>query len=214
MFNPQKPFGKFSPPWRGVFYEQNGRYYTKDHQEVDQDGRPIEVENGKSEDYGLPEPEQIKNGDAGEGIMIPLDDLLEKVNMPFMAFKKAARAHLGDATPALKADIIAALKVKAAAAQKVPPPPPNGAPAPSKASTTKETVASNGVDIVAWVDKRIAKQYLMGDVYKAIKLLYNKVVSNERDAVNFLIDEGVIAPEFARNAGSALTWDGMQGGQG
>lgn len=208
MFNPHKPHGKFSPPWKGIFFEQNGRYYTKDHSEVDQDGKP--VENGKTESVLDPKPHSVKNGADGEPL-IPISDLLERLNMPFMAFKKAARAHLGDKTPALKADIVTALKEKAATA-KEPPPPSKGAPAPSQASA-KGKVASNGVDIVAWVDKRIGKQYLMGDVYKAIKELHNKVVGNERDAVNFLIDEGVVPAEFARNAGAGLTWEGVGGGQ-
>lgn len=212
MFNPQKPYGKFCPPWRGVAFEQNGRYYTAEHREVDQDGRPladvIVVENGKEPDYGLPEADKPKNGNHDIGPVIPIADLLAATNMPFMAFKKAARGHLGDATPALKADIITALKAKEAASQ---PPPKNEAPAPSQAS--KETVAPNGVDIVAWADKRIGKNYLMGDVYKAIKQLHNKVVSNERDAINFLIDEGVVEAQYARNAGAGLTWENTGGAQ-
>lgn len=213
MFNPQKPYGKFCPPWKGVAFEQDGHYYDSKHNEVTADGEP--VLNGKigvieeETPAEAPVPPKSKNGDSGE-LYIDITDLLERKNMPFMAFKKAARQHLGDSTPTLKADIIRALEAKAAAAQTPPPPPPNGGPTHNK-ENPKPHVAPNGVDLVAWMDKRVGKQYLMGDVFAAIQVLYHRKVSNERDAVNFLIDEGVVPAEYARNAGAGLSWGDMEG---
>lgn len=55
---------------------------------------------------------------------------------------------------------------------------------------------STRVDLEAWA--RGKKDYLIGDLRKAFKLKYNKVITERRDALDFLIEQRVVTPQEAR----------------
>jgi hypothetical protein len=57
-------------------------------------------------------------------------------------------------------------------------------------------LSKTGVDLAAW--GRGQKEYLWGEVRKAIKSEFGRNVSERDDAVEFLIGEGIITSEEAR----------------
>jgi hypothetical protein len=201
---------------RGVAYKQNGRLFNHEFQEVNDKGELI---NGKAEAPIDAAPAKVK-AEPKPDALTPTELLKVKDLLPFKSFKKQAGAFLTD-VPNLKADIVARLEllvspVTAPIPVEVGKPVPGmgavpakldaaGNPIPPELPTLAEVKAKEKAPdelrdkLHAWADKRINQKMLFGDVVKALRTKFNKVVHNERDAMNFLIDEGVVQAEFARN---------------
>lgn len=146
-------------------------------------------------------PAETEDTKADEAISV--DALIAQAGkMPYAKLAKHAKAVLGPECPSGKAAIIAALEAARAAyvarkaareeaspAKVVPPP----ADSPSAPATP---VTAGGIDLAAW--GRGQRDYLFGDVRKAVQGAYHKIVTERRDAVEFLIDQGLIRADQAR----------------
>lgn len=220
-----KPFGKITPPWDGdgefdrpAFYNQGDAFFDQHDREI-VPGEPLRqivphVPGPVTADEEPRDPLD-HDGDGRRGgsvpagpvdrAMTPYDLLRQADSMPWAKFRKQARAILGETCPGNKVEIKQALEEaikgyeesqrrRAARAvtteQSAPqtPTPQQPAPAPQgKAS---------GIDLAAW--GRGKTEYLFGEVRKAIRSQYGKVVTERHDAVDFLIEQGVITAESAR----------------
>jgi hypothetical protein len=183
-FDQTKYFSQVTPPDNGVAYVQNGRPYNASFQELDDDGKVIAAA-----------PVPAKPNSAAEVKLSPAEVLMQADSIPFLAFKAKAKLILGDACPGSKADIICALERVSGVR---PAPEPLPAPKVNQSEPVKLTGGLE-VDLLAWGRKTDPKHYLFGDVTKAFRLKYNKQIDNERDGINFLIDEGAIPAAEARN---------------
>ena len=73
---------------------------------------------------------------------------------------------------------------------------------PPKTKTDKEpetggpTGDDSGVDLTAWAEGR--EDHLFGDVSAAINKRFNRIVTNREDAVEFLIENGVVTADRAK----------------
>lgn len=178
-----KPFGKVCPPENGVAYIQGSKFFDAQFCEVTENGKPIEKV------APSPAPQDETKGEVPQTV----EGLLKaKDTMPFFAFKAAAQTFLGPDIPSLKEDIVTALKARLAK-QKAPPPPsvePSGeTPLPEQDDTVKA--------LYAWGTG--AEKRLFGDLQKMARQKFHKQIANERDMINFLIDEGIVPPEIAIN---------------
>lgn len=184
-----KPFGKiagdmFIPDGcdRPAHYEQAGMFFDA-HDRV--------IEPGKSASIVPTEDDDDDVVDAPE---MTVAQLLQQADMlHWRKFKAHAAKVLGAECPASKSAIIEKLhevqkEFDARLAQKK-----KAAPAPVVVAAT---VAGKGVDLAAWA--RGQKEYLFGDIRKAIKAQYGRNVQERDDAVEFLVEQGVVYAEHAR----------------
>lgn len=191
---------------RTPFYEQNGHLFDQ-HDRVIIKGQPLEP------DPPPPPPERtadgrIAPGDA-EAIVSPTE-LLRRVNeLPWPTFRKRAKAILGDTCPPSKDAIIEALKSalreveqrlalrrseKPAATEFQGMAWDNQKPEPLPPTSGKPNAGE--IDLAAYA--RGQKDYLFGDVMKAMRSKYHVVFTERRDVVNFLVDNSVIPAHQAR----------------
>lgn len=195
-----KDFGRVVPPWvadncdRAAHYEQDGKLF-------DQHG--IEIVPGQKRE-SLPETVAKTETEAG---LLSIGDILANPDaVAFPTLRKRAREILGEACPSGKQAILDALAAarkgyeeRVARRRSTAPesaeddgdtqePPPPTLPNPSP------TV--NGIDLAAWGRGRIDR--LFAEVQRAIRTHYSKQVTERRDAVEFLIEQGVITAAEAR----------------
>lgn len=185
-----KPFGKiagdmFIPDGcdRPAHYEQGGMFFDA-HDRVIEAGKAVSI---------VPTEDDDDAGDTDAPEMTVAQLLQQADMLHWRKFKAHAAKVLGDECPASKAAIIEKLhevqktfdarlaqKKKAAPAQVVAP----------------VATGNKGVDLAAWA--RGQKEYLFGDIRKAIKTQYGRNVQERDDAVEFLVEQGVVYAEHAR----------------
>lgn len=190
-----KPFGKISGDLfvpdgcdRAARYEQGGKFFDV-HDRLIEPG--VKVSIVPTEDDGPAEDDA-----AGAGMSVA--ELLRQADsMHWRSLKKAAAVVLGPECPASKMQIIEALqaaqrgfderagrrKTVHVAGEQITTERPSG-------------LSKTGVDLAAW--GRGQKEYLWGEVRKAIKTEFGRNVSERDDAVEFLIGEGILTSEEAR----------------
>lgn len=195
--NRSQSYGKISPPYqpdefdRPAYYEQAGKMF-------DAHGRLIVP------GVALAEPEAMTQDDDGDDAA-PVDvvALYEGADtMPWPVFRKKAREVLGETCPSDKAGIKVALGTaiekfnerKAKKAADLPETKAAGLTFSSLTGDAEHTVGT--VNLRAWGAGR--QQYIFGEVAKAIRTKYHKQVSERRDAVDFLIEQGVVTKAEAR----------------
>lgn len=196
-----KPFGKIVPPLevrgcdRPAVYEQDNKLFDTHGFECGPDDAPAVVE-------AVAEPE-VEDDTTTEPAM-SIDALLrDGPSMPYGKLLKHAKVVLGPQCPGGKQPIMDALTAakvafderlaKRRTAKAAAPAP---APVPEAAVPVAQAVSANGVDLGAW--GRGQKDYLFGEVQKAIRTTYGRQVNERRDAVEFLIDEKVVTAQQAR----------------
>ena len=184
MLDRTRAFGPSSPAWKGASYQQNDedgteRYYNDQGLEVDiKTGEIIEE---------APEPEV-----AAPDVYDPkpyrqmIDDCKK---LPFIQWAVKAAALLGGNPPASKRDLLAELEKRARALENQAANAEKAKKKAGKASTGK------GVDLKLWAEGK--KKYLFDEVQKAIRAKYSREVAHEADAIDMLIEEGVVNPEKA-----------------
>ena len=191
-FNHGKDKAKVCGSTVGVAWKQGDSYYNNDFQEVDEvTGKPV----AGAVKTPPPPPAEAKGKKAAAPKSFDTVEELLAAKVPFFIFKSQAAKFLGDdPVPSLKDDIVGALKAKAGI-NEVPAAPVAQAAAPAADDD------ANVAKLRSWVDKRIAQKYLFGDIQKAIREKYAKSVHNERDAVNFLVDDAkLVEAQYAINA--------------
>lgn len=180
-----KPFGKiagdlFIPEGcdRPAAYEQDGMFFDA-HDRLIEAGKSVSI---------------VPNEDDDEQLPTNVADLLRAADtLHHNAFKKAAKAVLGPTCPAGKAAIIEALR---AAQGELEARAEKRAKERAAATPQVKPTATSSVDLAGWA--RGQKEYLWGDVRKAIKLAFGRDVSERDDAVEFLIGQSVISAAEAR----------------
>jgi len=192
--NRNRPFGIISPGYHGASFEQVGsdgvtRYYTSQGHEIDIKNHRL-VESPRS--ANRPAKREKTMAEKAR------DLLEEKDKPPFTKFAlKAAALMGGDNPPSTKAEIVAALtelarepKLVAPAAEPVKTPDP----VPPVASETPDpdpvTDANETIDLRAWGRGEV--QYVFADVAKAIRTAYSRDVTTRADALDALIDAGIL----------------------
>lgn len=151
------------------------------------------------------------DGNGHKGGSLPASDLADTLtaadllanaaHIPWPTFRKAAQRILGSSCPASKKAILDELKKAAEGvddfadvqARNARPRPAAVPKQPAGPVTIKGGVT---VDLAAW--GRGQKDYLWSEVQKAIRQQYHKQVTERRDALDFLIEEGVITADSAR----------------
>lgn len=216
-----RAFGKITPPYDGdgefdrpAFYNQDGVFFDQHDREI-VPGQPLRqvVPHAPGPVTADEEPRHPLDHDgdghpggslpAGEvKAMSPYDLLREADSMPWAQFRKQARAILGETCPGTKVDIKRALEEaiegyeasrQRRAERAIETSEPKAAPAPQQPAKPGKP---SGVDLAAWGRGR--QEYLFGDIRKAIQSQYGKVVTERHDAVDFLIEQGLITAESAR----------------
>ncbi|MEK9811088.1 MAG: hypothetical protein VW362_11615 [Candidatus Nanopelagicales bacterium] len=184
-----KPFGKitgepFIPEGcdRPAAYDQNGLLFDA-HDRLIEKGKPASI-------VPHDDPDDVDGPD------MTVADMIREANvMHWRRFKAMAMKVLGPDCPNSKAAIVEALiavqkEFDARQARKVAEARPAKAIEPTPANGPK------GVDLAAWA--RGTKEYLFGDIRKAIKEKYGRNVQERDDAVEFLVSQGVIYADHAR----------------
>lgn len=192
-FDKKRPYGKIAPPMTIDGYDLPAMY--------EQDGRLFDA-------YGYeckPGASRARDAEADDDTTtdgpMSVDALLRDADtMQYARLLKHAKQILGPTCPNGKQPIIAALREAKAAyeqrqATRRTARPATEAPTPAEAGTPAPVVAG-GVDLAAW--GRGQKDYLFGEVQKAIRATYHAQLSERRDAVQLLIDQGVITARDAR----------------
>lgn len=163
---------------RPAYYEQGGAFFDAHDREI-VPGQPLAADVDD-------EPEQ----DAEVDELLSPADLVAKVDsMPWAKWAAEAKRVLGPGAPRGKPALLEALKeaIQKHAERKSKRAPAVAAPAP---------VGKGDVDLAAWA--RGQQEYLSGDVFKALKQKHSVNITERRDAVDFLITEGVIKASEAR----------------
>lgn len=204
--------GNITPPWqpedcdRPAYYEQDGKLF---------DAHGFQIIPGKD---GPKMETETSDAKAVSDALTPYDLLRQADVMPWAAFRKRAREILGDTCPASKADIVVALQGAVQhfeERQKARKPGPKVATGEEKspgltwngltgqeeaeALTAKPAAPPSKpgeVDLAAWA--RGQKDYLFAEVRKGIRAKFGTVVTERDDAVNLLVDNGVITQAEAR----------------
>tara|TARA_R110000868_G_C10889876_1_gene763509 strand:- start:261 stop:836 length:576 start_codon:yes stop_codon:yes gene_type:complete len=182
LLNRMKSFGRISGDLfipdgcdRPASFEQDGKFFDA-HGRVIEPG--VKIEEPPEEDHS-PVP--------GTNVA----DLLHQAeSMHWRKFKATAQEVLGPECPATKAAIIEAL----VAVQKEFD--ARGAKRARERGQPVPTTPSTGVDLAAWA--RGQREYLWGEVRKAIKGEFGRNVAERDDAVEFLIGQGVVTANEAR----------------
>lgn len=194
-----RPFGKIAPPMvveeadAVAHYEQDGALFDAF------DAKII----AKSETPRHAATVTATTDDSGEGEPISVEALLAQAEtMPYQRLVKNAKVILGDKCPTGKKAIIADLeaaheayaarKAKAAERTAAVAAPPAVTPSPVAAPAGSKT----GIDLAAW--GRGQKDYLFGEVQKAVRTQYHAQLSERRAVVEFLIEQKVITAAEAR----------------
>lgn len=202
-----RDFGTITPAWqpddcdRPAYYEQDGKLFDA-HDRVIEAGKPIK------------DDPPVNAGPEPAGTMSPYELLRQVDVMPWAAFRKRAKEILGDTCPASKADITIALQgavqhYEERQAKRRPGPreaePEQKSPGMTWSNLTGQPETENltakpskpgEIDLAAWA--RGQKEYLFSEVRKAIRGKYAAVVTERDDAVNLLVDNGVLTQAEAR----------------
>ncbi len=209
--NQSRPFGRITPPYpvpgtgRLAAYEQDGRFYDTHGALISTEppraapapaaavvappvteAAPAAVEAVTADTAPVAPPVAPPAPEAQIG---PAELLAGASSMGWAKFRGEAQRILGAACPPSKSGIVAALEAMVSGNTTVAQPPSTGPVNP-------DSPVIDGVDLAAWA--RGQKDYLFGDIQKALRKGYAKVVSERRDAVDFLVDEKVIAAAEAR----------------
>lgn len=216
-FDRTKDYGIITPPWKGAWFHQNGLFYDSGGEPIRElndevESEQIEQEEVKKRSKKEVEPKEPRPLDPPE---MTANELLNRADtMRFLAFRSHAHRILGSTDLRKKDELIDALlaevhkspegqssremlswdgvskdsdgKTPAATEDAPQAPPENQTPA----------VDGEGVDLGAWV--RGFREYLMGDVTKAIRETYNRQATTKYDAAQTLIEERVVNPEDVR----------------
>lgn len=195
-----RDFGRVTPPWqpdncdRAAHYEQGGKLF-------DQHGHEI-VPGRRGPAATVSEAPALETGVE----TLSITDLMANADtIPFPTLRKRAREILGETCPSGKQAIIAALTVarqgyeerqarRVAAATQEQSTDDDDAPEVPPSMPAVTTV--NGIDLAAWGRGKIDR--LFAEVQKAIRIQYSKQVTERRDAVEFLIEQGAITAAEAR----------------
>jgi hypothetical protein len=162
---------------RPAAFEQDGKLFDV-HDRLIEPGVPASiVPSDDGDDGGAPDID-----------MTVAEILRQADGMQLRKFKGYASKILGADCPATKAAMIEALEARqkdidASLARR------------AKNNTTVH-IANSGVDLVAWAMGN--KEYLFGDVRKAIRQTYGKNVTERDDAVEFLVERGLVYADHAR----------------
>lgn len=205
-FDKSRPYGEVCPPFRPdgcdrvAMYDQGGNLFCAAGYQIIP-GKPLKIE--------APEAASAPETAA----QMSVEQLLRDASsMAHAEFKKHAKAILGDTCPGGKAAILESLKKHLAVYQAKQAerqsrhkglswdamtggaesqdgePPVAAPPVPPAAPGT--------IDLAAW--GRGQREYLWAEVRKAIRAKYHTGVTQRRDAVNLLIDQGLIRAAEAR----------------
>lgn len=193
-----RPMGKITPPMevggcdRPAMYEQDGKLFCAHGMECTPDALAPAVAT-----------EPVKVEKPAEEAPMSVEALLrDGPSMPYAKLAKHAKAILGPTCPSGKQPIIDALSAAKTAFEarqaerktaKVVEPEKAPEPAVAAAAPAK---ATGGVDLAAW--GRGQKDYLFGEVQKALRTAYHVQLSERRAAVEFLIEQKVISAQQAR----------------
>lgn len=211
-----KPFGKVVPPWhpedcdRAAHYEQGGRLFDA-HGRAIEPGKPLAVAKAatKSAKPAANTPTSADEETSGndvefdENAYVDIMTLLEGAEeIPWPQFRKRAREILGPDCPSDKAGMKEALATALEKVESAKDSPQHTLPEVSSAGITMDGLSSDAehivgtVNLAAWA--RGTQQYIFGEVAKAIRAKYNKQVSERVDALDFLIEQGVVSAAAAR----------------
>lgn len=209
-FNRTKSYGTISPAWQGASYMQDGQYY---------DSNFNWIETSDSEQLA-PQAAEAPDPSAEARLILMAED--PKVS--WAAFRKQARLLL-DYCPAKKNEIVDALKQQildnalAASGLEVITSDDDDATGGvtwgsnverKKVVTTKEPILDDAehvaetnvaatndgpVDLSAWGQGKA--EYIFADVQTAIRTKFARQVTEKHDAVELLVDEGVISADAA-----------------
>lgn len=179
-----KPFGKISGEIyipdgcdRPAHYEQAGLMFDA-HDWLLEPGVPVSAYTEAADDEAEDDVEALTVAEVLRGA----DTMSARV------LKAHAKRVLGDAAPTTKATIIEALQAAQAEF--------DARQAKKARERAPKAPVAKGVDLAAWA--RGHKEYLWGDVRKTIKAAYGRNVNERDDAVEFLIGQGVITANEAR----------------
>jgi hypothetical protein len=218
--NDKQECGKITPPWqpddcdRPAHYDFRGQLLDQYYRPIIP-GQPLPVEpKPVVSPVAVTEAAILAEPLADTDEITPAALLREANSMPWGKFQKQAKRILGKTCPAGKQAIIGALttaiseyearKAKRSTqhngmswdsltggeeAKAAETPVPVAAPAAPNAK-------GSGVDLAAW--GRGAKDYLFGDVSKAIRAKYGAQFTERRDARDFLVDQGLVPASQAR----------------
>ncbi len=192
--NRNKPFGKITPPYdmpdldRAAHYEQDGMFFDGHDREI-VPGQPLQL-------VQEPKVEPAEVAVVDTEVTSAAELLLKRSeNMSVVELRKEAKIVLGDDAPKKAADIIEALQLAVAAQSSL-----GETPEPSQTSEglTWSGLAGgdDGIDLLAW--GRGQKEYLWSEVQQEIRKEHHKQVSERRDAVDFLIEMGLLKSAEAR----------------
>lgn len=186
--NRRKDFGTITPPFvldgfdRPAFYEQNLNYFDAHDRQIIA-GTPLE-------DMPAEEPEKPDEA-VFEHTASSLIEAAEDMDWnDVLYYTKRVLGALPK--PSSKANIMSTLRNVALHEDE---PKKTMGLTWDKEAGKPEPVAAE-VDLAAWA--RGTTDYLFGEVQKAVRSKHNKHVTERRDAVNFLVDEGVIRANEAR----------------
>lgn len=183
MMDKNRSYGKIAPPLmedgldRPAHYEQDGHLYDAHGRRIIP-GQPSDKSQEVSTD----------DGDHGEALT-PATLIAQADTLPWAQFKAEARRVLGPDCPGGKAAIVAALKSAIIKFEE-------HREKKSDASAPADNAGAVGVDLASWARGR--REYLFQDIQKELRTRYHKQVSERLDAVDFLIQEGVITAAEAR----------------
>lgn len=204
-----KPFGTVHPPEiqsghdRPAAAFQDGKWFDAHDREI-VPGQPLSAAMA-ADDVDENAPDQP---------MGPAELLAGADSIALALFQREARRILGEACPAAKHDMVRALKKVVGefgerprkqrlprAAPEAPDsdPPDTGEEAKPQVPAKPAKAKAGSVDLAAWA--RGHKDYLFGDVRKALRQQYSVQIAgaNERmDALQFLIANGVVTAAEAR----------------
>lgn len=204
--NKAKSFGTIYPPLqdpdmdRPARFEQSNRLFDQNGYEI------IRGQPGPTADEIAAEHEQAKSAETSDPDTVTAGQLIALAStMPFMRFRSLARDLLGPRCPTTKDGIVKVLGEVPATTQlhkQSAGDPANGDPddpaqtgePPAAASVLTPTSAA--INLAAWGRGQI--DYRFADVRDAIRRHYNRVVTEVPDAVEALIDVGLVPPMEAR----------------
>lgn len=198
-----------------IAFEQDGKLYNNMHDQIDATGKVLEKappEHMNGVDHapapgtnGASPPAKDGDGPTAEEL---LEEAAGEAKRPFLSWKADAKKILGDKCPGTKADILKALEASLEAVKPAPKQQAAGAPEPTPAPTDGKQNKPKGParlpdghpdrqTLYLWGSGQ--KKMLFGKVRQMMREGYNRVFHNERDALNFLVDEGVVPAAEAMN---------------